>query len=517
MTLQHLIMITQSKIFTLPFSGMALILVACTQQAEIKRQEIFNAQGEIAGEVTQTSVILQSRLTGSDTLVEGDMPGTVGMGRFEWSKTRDFPVLKVSPWLTSSADQDFILKMKIEGLETGTKYYYRLRFGKDTINTFLGEERSFQTLPAVDSDDPLDFIVTSCYNYHRFHFGRIDQPEKQYKGEDKALGYPALEVIKSLTPGFVVFTGDNVYYDTPQTDALRAKTPAQLRKKWHEQLVQPRFIALFSEVATYWEKDDHDHRFNDSDTLSNFKLLEHLMLEDKVDSASLRLPSHKTGIAVFREQVPVVDPNDPGAVTYRTYRLNKHVQVWFTENRDYRSPNDLPDGPGKTIWGEAQKQWLKETLLTSDANFKLLISATPLVGPDDAYKNDNHVNHKGFRHEGESFLNWVKENTPDLGKFIIVHGDRHWQYHSVHPLGIEEFSVGAIDDSNARKPRLPGDPASTDPGGAIVQPYVIEEESGGFLRIRSGIQQGRPSLLFTFYNEKGSVLYETMKLAENSL
>jgi S-DNA-T family DNA segregation ATPase FtsK/SpoIIIE len=32
-----------------------------------------------------------------------------------------------------------------------------------------------------------------------------------------------------------------------------------------------------------------------------------------------------------------------------------------------------------------------------------------MVGPDDAYKIDNHTNHKGFRHEGRAFFDWVKK------------------------------------------------------------------------------------------------------------
>ncbi len=38
--------------------------------------------------------------------------------------------------------------------------------------------------------------------------------------------------------------------------------------KHHEQYSQPRFIDLFKQVATYWMKDDHDHRFNDSDPIN---------------------------------------------------------------------------------------------------------------------------------------------------------------------------------------------------------------------------------------------------------
>ncbi len=485
----------------------SLFYVCCATSPSIQ-QDIFNAQGEIAGEVTQTSVILQSRLTASDTLVHGDIPGAKGIAQFEWSEEKDFSNAKNSSWFITSEENDFIVKTKLSDLKEGTSYYYRLRYGRDSINSFIGASRSFRTLPNIESKQPVDFVVTSCFNYFRFHHGRLDDPKNTgYQGNDKSLGYPGLATITSFNPQFVVFTGDNVYYDSPQTESLRAKTRSQLREKWHEQFIQPRFKELFSNTATYWEKDDHDHRFNDSDTITDFLPLAHLMVDDQVDSITLSQPSHKLGMHTFREQVPVVDPKDPNAVTYRTYRMNKDLQIWLTENRDYRSPNTRPDGPEKTIWGNKQKQWLLKTLLESDAKFKILIAPGPLIGPDDAYKNDNHVNHNGFRYEGQGFLNWIAENRSVIGNFYIIHGDRHWQYHSVDPRGIEEFSVGAIDATNARMPRLPGDPKSTDSEGTIKQPYVASEVTGGFLRIRTDIG----SLRFTFYDETGNILYQTEK------
>ena len=44
----------------------------------------------------------------------------------------------------------------------------------------------------------------------------------------------------------------------------------------------------------------------------------------------------------------------------------------------------MPDGPDKTIWGREQLAWLKESILASDAAFRVLISPTPIVGPDRA-------------------------------------------------------------------------------------------------------------------------------------
>ena len=130
---------------------------------------------------------------------------------------------------------------------------------------------------------------------------------------------------------------NNVYYDGR---VFRATTLPDLRRKWHEQLVQSLYGKLFRNVPTYWEKDDHDHRYNDC------------------DRAGDREPSSELGIATFREQVPVVDPSDPEAKTYRTFRVNRDLQIWLVEGRDYRSPNRMPDGSDKTLWGAEQIAWL---------------------------------------------------------------------------------------------------------------------------------------------------------------
>jgi len=270
-----------------------------------------------------------------------------------------------------------------------------------------------------------------------------------------------------------------------------------MRKKYHEQFSQQPYRELFQSVPTYWEKDDHDYRYNDCDNTGD------------------EGPSAESGLRMFTEQLPVVNPEDADAVTYRTYRMNKHLQIWLVEGRDYRSPNETPDGPDKTLWGQKQKVWLKKTLLDSDADFKLLISPTPMVGPDDAYKADNHVNQKGFRKEGDAFFAWLKENGFLEKNFYIICGDRHWQYHSIHPTGFEEFSCGALVDANSRVGRLPGDPKSTDPKAEIKQPYCMTDASGGFLMISlMPPDKGKPAgLSFGFYDENGRLLYHHRKTA----
>ncbi len=90
-------------------------------------------------------------------------------------------------------------------------------------------------------------------NFPAFHFGipkdGVPCGNGIYTGPDKDLGYPALAAIMKMKPDFFVGTGDSVYYDS--LDAFEAKDITGMRRKWHEQLVQPRFVELFRSVPTY--------------------------------------------------------------------------------------------------------------------------------------------------------------------------------------------------------------------------------------------------------------------------
>ena len=115
-------------------------------------------------------------------------------------------------------------------------------------------------------------------------------------------------------------------------------------------------------MASYFIKDDHDTWKNDC-----WPSMQSVYLGDF---------TFDQGKAIFLEQVPM------GAKTYRTVRWGKDLQIWMVEGRDFRSPNTDPDGPDKTIWGAEQKAWFKRTVEESDATFRVLISPTPVVGPD---------------------------------------------------------------------------------------------------------------------------------------
>ncbi len=311
--------------------------------AESKSESLSLGQGTMSGEVTDSSVLLQTRLTLTTQLnADGDLPGSVGVACFEWSTKEDFSEAQRTPFQPAADKHDFIVRAELSGLKPNTTYHYRASYGATEATAQAGPSCSFKTLAGGASDTPVRFIVGSCMNYNKFMLGKKGKasgPETA-TDEDKGLGYPSFDSMLKLRPDFFVGTGDIVYYDHP----LRvAKTVPQLRQCWHEQFRFPRMIEFFRRVPTYWSKDDHDFRYNESDNSTD------------------GLPLPKTGIDMFREQLPMlaVDSDKP---TYRTHRVSKDLQIWLTEGRDYRSPNEMDDGPEKSIWGTEQREWLKSTL-----------------------------------------------------------------------------------------------------------------------------------------------------------
>lgn len=444
----------------------------------------FNAQGEMVGEVTPNSALLQSRLTaipGPELDADGDIPGIAGQARFEWSEYENFTKSQLTPSIEAQADSDFIIRSRLADLQPGTRYFYRLVFEDGR----KGATRSFKTLDPEAKG--VSFTIGSCMNYLAFTTGVSNGGGPVTASEeDKQLGYPSFVAMQKLNPDFFIGAGDVVYYSFP-LDAP-AKTLPGMRKKWHEQFRFPRMAEFFTSTPTYWLKDDHDFRFDDADQSG-----------DKPPLAS-------TGMSIFREQMPIHPAGDQSTPNYRTLRISKDVQLWFLEGRDHRSDNKSLDGPAKSLWGAAQREWLERTLAASAAKWKILISPTPMVGPDRASKSDNHTNHAGFRAEADSFFAWLQKK--DIKNVLILCGDRHWQYHSVHPTGVEEFSVGALNDENSIKGLKPGDPKSTDPDSLVKQLYQYTEPTGGFVHVTANPDS---TLKIQFFDDRGVPLHELTK------
>jgi len=394
-------------------------------------------------------IIYPSNVTASD--IRDAAPGTAGEvrvlyrpgGQDRWQQT---------DWEQVDPKEDFTHQFPLKKLTANTTYDLRVetrRSQNDEAGPPL--EGSFQTAPEANSPARVVFTVSTGQAYN-------DRDDEQ--------GYDIYPSMLALQPHFFVHTGDIVYYDR------LAKTEALAHYHWQRTYSLPTNVLFHRQVSSYFIKDDHDSWVNDCWPSMQTKYMHEL--------------TFVRGLEIFRHQVPM------GRSTYRTRRWGQDLQIWMVEGRDFRSANTDPDGPDKTIWGTRQKEWFKRTVRQSDATFKVLISPTPVVGPDRDNKNDNHAN-KGFTHEG----NELREFIAHQEDMVVVCGDRHWQYMSIDPrTGTREYSCGPASDKHA--------------GGWQQDDYRKEYHrylnvTGGFLSATVERTEGIPSLTFRYHDSDGTV------------
>jgi alkaline phosphatase D len=433
------------------------------------------ASGVKVGEVTDTTAIVWTRLTASGErndggtklvgkgtkedppLADADVwklhaacPGAAGRIRLRYGSKPSLADAKATDWVEVTENSDFAHQFSLTGLPADTILHYAVETTDPRMTPHGSLAGSFRTAVKSDAEAEVTFAVITC---------------QMYADLDHADGFQIYPAIRTLAPRFVAFTGDNVYYDSERP---RAVTPALARYHWQRMYSLPRHAELLRTFATYWEKDDHD-------TLKN----------DSWPGQKMGDLTYEEGQRIFRQQVPL------GETIYRTFRWGKFLQVWLTDGRDFRSPNTLKDGPAKTVWGKDQKAWLFRTLQASNATWKVIITPTPIVGPDRGGKGDSHAN-KAFQTEGDEVRAWLRKNAP--ANVFTVCGDRHWQYHSVHPVtGLNEFSVGAASDAHAG-----GSP------GENKDYHKFHRVKGGFLTVTARAK----SILFRHHDVHGKVVYE---------
>ena len=481
-----------------------LLLVGCSyQEAPRNPHRPCQASGIKIGEVTHSDAIIWTRLTSSslrlgsrapmpevlyrnpitrqlekrgkgrpdlepevtfprgstvDTL-EGSVPGTTGRVRIVY-KPQDSEKWQKTDYHFVDPLVDYTRQFRLTDLSPGTQYLVRVETVGNDGHRGQTLEGSFKTAPLPDKSQPIVFTVTTGQAYG----------DQDLTGQ----GFKIYPQMLKLDPDFFVHTGDILYYDK------LAKTLPLARWHWWRTYSLPTNVDFHRQVSSYFIKDDHDTWMNDCWPERETRFMGDFTFEQ--------------GQAVFLEQVPMGDR------TWRTFRWGKDLQIWLAEGRDYRSPNTMDDGPDKTIWGKEQKQWFKRTVQQSDATFRVLISPTPLVGPDRTNKNDNHSN-KGFTHEGDELRQFISQQK----NMYVVCGDRHWQYVSQDSItGVGEYSCGPATNAHA---------------GGWKNEYKYAEHkylnvTGGFLAGFVENKNGKPALTFRHYSVEGEVLNADCLLAE---
>jgi alkaline phosphatase D len=255
--------------------------------------------------------------------------------------------------------RDFAVKLRAAGLAAGTRYAYRVTWrGAEVEGTFV-------TAPEPDAPAPVHLVWSGDLGGG----GRCRARE---------CGYAVFRAMAERRPDFFVFAGDTMYADVlcpappnePGADFV-ARDLAGFRAKARYNRADPALQAFLRATSVYATWDDHEVRN---------------------DFAGTAEPLMADGLRAFLEYWPIDPPAAEPTRLYRRFRWGRLVELLVLDTRQYRSDNRAPDGPAKTMLGAAQRRWLVDRLVRSDAVWKLVVSSVSLSIPTGRMARDSWAN-----------------------------------------------------------------------------------------------------------------------------
>jgi alkaline phosphatase D len=330
---------------------------------------------------------------------------------------------RVSPSVDTTAAGDHIARFELPGLEPGSRYEYEIYL--DGFRLPPPAPLSFQTQAMWQyRTDPPAFraAVGSCAYINDAPY---DRPGEPYGGD-----YRIFRAIAAAKPDFMIWLGDDIYYR-----GADLSTERDMRHRWAHDRALPEMQPLLGTVHHYAIWDDHDFGPNDSDRT---------------------FPHKATSLRVFQDYWanPAYGmPETPGVFTRFEWA---GVDFFLLDGRYHRSPDDLPPGPDKRMYGREQLQWLKESLAGSHAPFKIVAGGSQFWNPLNAFESLGL-----YPAEQKELYDFIR--TARIEGVVFVSGDRHHaellkrQEPGMYPL--YEFTSSPLTSAGARIEKEANNPA----------------------------------------------------------
>jgi alkaline phosphatase D len=280
---------------------------------------------------------------------------------------------------------DFIAVFTLSELEPGTRYAYEVYLDGRPVARPYPFTFATQALWRWRTDPP-DFTAMfgSC--------AYVNDPPYDRPGTPYGSDHEIFTAMAAKRPDLMLWVGDNVY--TREPDFF---TPAGIRYRYrHDRalpVLQP-FLAATHHYATW---DDHDYGPNDSDG---------------------SFPLKDSALAVFKQYWPNVAyglADTPGV--FHKFQWND-VEFFLVDDRYYRKPERWPDGPDKTMLGRVQMDWLKGSLLSSRAPFKIVVVGSQALNPLSTSESWAE-----FATERTELLDFIRDRRVE--GVLFLSGDRH--------------------------------------------------------------------------------------------
>ena len=309
--------------------------------------------GTAVGEVTATSAVIWGRCDRPAALHARITPG-------ERSLEAD-----------ALAEHDGTARIVVDDLRPATAYTYRAwcsAGGRNDDGAVTSRAGAFHTAPAPDAVLPVRVVWGGDLG-------------GQNVCRDAALGYPIFYSLAARKADLFVALGDMIYADdvclaTGRYGNAQIEGPppavdrAGFWAHWRYNRADPHQQALLAAVPMVAVWDDHEIA-NDAGPHHDTPPFAH--------GTHLLPPA----LQAFLDYQPLVPPaNDPTRL-YRSLRWGKLLELFILDTRQFRDANGAPDGDAapKSLLGAAQRAWLEESLVKSDATWKVIVASVPLSIP----------------------------------------------------------------------------------------------------------------------------------------
>ena len=283
--------------------------------------------------------------------------------------------------LTASDANDYVVQLRVPGLDPGKRYRYRVRAHGETREGSVRTQRF-----AARREDAPDVVIAfgSC------HF--VAYPNAAFPA-DNGGDYQIFDAIAAKSPDVMLWLGDNVYLQTPDFTDPGAMATHYAQARAFEPLQR-----LFNTVPQLAIWDDHDYGPNDSDRSYPFK--------------------HET-LKLFQRYWPNPSFGLPGVPGIFGWVRLADVDLFLLDDRYHRHPNRYPNVAEKSMFGAAQFEWLKEALLSSDAHVKLVASGSQWWNRASRFEGLHQ-----FPDEQRRLSEWLRKQKID--GVVFLSGDRHF-------------------------------------------------------------------------------------------
>jgi alkaline phosphatase D len=323
--------------------------------------------GVAAGEIMPTSAKLWARAPKAGQVTLELLPPGAG--------TKGTPIRVYS--LTARAANDLTVQRVVTGLRPATRYRYR--FHQRNVTSVYG---FFETAPPPSATATVRFAISGDADATPGHSG--------------APGFNRFQVYGRMAAernDFNINLGDTIYSDSELGGDPALTVPAKWAK-YRLGLGLPNLRGLRASTGLYSHWDDHEF-------VNDFSRPEH---GEAV---------YRAGVKAFTDYAPVT--YSPANGLYRTFRWGKNLELFFLDERSFRSAKanaacggdlaptapqavrdafatllpalakpvppsclDTIDDPDRTMIGARQLKAFARAIGTSTATFKVIVNEVPL-------------------------------------------------------------------------------------------------------------------------------------------